>query len=152
MDSVLGLVLGGSFSCDGEGCPCDDISLHIFLRYWLERSVPRLCSIRAEGCAVMVLCAYSVVFFINYAPIGLANIHWKYYIVYDCELAVIFTVIYFMCVETKSTPLEEIAKFFDVEDALVGGGLEMSKKERKCLMLRAELRSRWSRPRPKCKS
>lgn len=37
--------------------------------------------------------------------------------------------LYFLLVETKNTPLEEIAKFFDGEDALVGGGIEMTKKE-----------------------
>jgi hypothetical protein len=96
-------------------------------------------NIRAKGCAVMVLCAYSAVFFANYVnPIGLANIHWKYYIVYDCWLAVIFTVIYFMWVETKNTPLEEIAKFFDGDDALVGGGLEMSKKEKEMFDAKGE--------------
>jgi sugar porter (SP) family MFS transporter len=87
-------------------------------------------SIRAKGVAAMVLCAYSAVFFANYVnPVGLANAGWKWYLLYDCWLVVIFTVIYFLFPETKNTPLEEIAKVFDGDDALVGGGLEMSKKE-----------------------
>lgn len=36
-------------------------------------------------------------------------------------LCVIFTVVYFLWVETKGIPLEEIAKLFDGEDANVGG-------------------------------
>lgn len=36
-------------------------------------------------------------------------------------LLVEFIVVYYYYVETKYTPLEEIAKHFDGEDALVGG-------------------------------
>lgn len=87
-------------------------------------------SMRATGLAVMVLCAYSAVFFANYVnPIGLANAGWKWYLLYDCWLVVIFTVIYLLFPETRNTPLEEIARIFDGDDALVGGGVEMSKKE-----------------------
>jgi len=87
-------------------------------------------SMRARGLAVVVLCAYAAVFFANYVnPIGLANAGWKYYILYDCWLVVILITIYFLFPETKNTPLEEIAKIFDGDDALVGGGVELSKRE-----------------------
>ena len=87
--------------------------------------------IRAKGLAVVVLCAYAAAFFANYVnPVGLANAGWRYYILYDCWLVVMWITIYFLFVETKKVPLEEIAKIFDGEDALVGGGLEMTKREK----------------------
>lgn len=36
-------------------------------------------------------------------------------------LAVELAVVYFFYVETRNTPLEEIAKHFDGDDALIGG-------------------------------
>lgn len=57
--------------------------------------------------------------FIN--RIALEDIGWKYYIFYCLWLAVeIFTIWYFY-VETKNTPLEEIARIFEGDDAVVGG-------------------------------
>lgn len=41
------------------------------------------------------------------------NIDWKYYIVYDVWLAVELVVVYIFYIETRYTPLEEIAKHFD---------------------------------------
>ncbi|KFY32658.1 hypothetical protein V495_08845 [Pseudogymnoascus sp. VKM F-4514 (FW-929)] len=55
-------------------------------------------------------------------PVGLESIGWKFYTFYCAMLCVIFTVVYFLWVETKGVPLEEIAKLFDGEDANVGGG------------------------------
>jgi sugar porter (SP) family MFS transporter len=46
-------------------------------------------------------------------PIALGHIKWKYYIVYDVWLAVELVVVYFFYIETRYTPLEEIAKHFD---------------------------------------
>lgn len=43
------------------------------------------------------------------------NIKWKYYIVYDVWLAVELVVVYVFYIETRYTPLEEIAKHFDGE-------------------------------------
>ena len=51
----------------------------------------------------------------------MGNISWRYYIVYCVWLAVELVVVYFFYIEPKNTPLEEIAKHIDGEDALVGG-------------------------------
>jgi hypothetical protein len=48
--------------------------------------------------------------------IALEALKWKYYICYCVFLAFEVGVIYFFLVETRYTPLEEIAKFFDKED------------------------------------
>jgi len=48
--------------------------------------------------------------------IALEALKWKYYICYCVFLAFEVGVIYFFLVETRYTPLEEIAKFFDGED------------------------------------
>ncbi|KAH0605253.1 uncharacterized protein H6S33_005235 [Morchella sextelata] len=78
--------------------------------------------IRARGMAVMFFFVNLALFFNNYVnPVALTSISWKYYIVYCCWLAVELTVVYFLFVETRYTPLEEIAKYFDGEEARVGG-------------------------------
>lgn len=46
-------------------------------------------------------------------PIAMKNIDWKYYIVYDVWLAVELVVVYIFYIETRYTPLEEIARHFD---------------------------------------
>lgn len=74
--------------------------------------------IRARGMAVMFLFVNLALFFNNYVnPVALGDISWKYYIVYDIWLAVEFVVVYFFFVETRYTPLEEIARYFDGADA-----------------------------------
>ncbi|KAI1095305.1 general substrate transporter [Rostrohypoxylon terebratum] len=55
-------------------------------------------------------------------PVGIQSAGWKFYIFYCVWLCVEFVVVYFLWVETKGIPLEEIAKLFDKEDANVGGG------------------------------
>jgi len=78
--------------------------------------------IRAKGMAVMFMFVNLALFFNNYVnPIALGKISWKYYIVYCVWLAVELAVVYFFFVETRYTPLEEIAKYFDGDEARVGG-------------------------------
>jgi len=78
--------------------------------------------IRAKGLAVMFFFVNAALFFNNYVnPIAITNITWKYYIVYVCWLAVELVVVYFFFIETRYTPLEEIAKYFDGDDAKIGG-------------------------------
>jgi len=78
--------------------------------------------IRAKGLAVMFFFVNAALFFNNYVnPIAITAITWKYYIVYVCWLAVELVVVYFFFIETRYTPLEEIAKYFDGEDAKIGG-------------------------------
>jgi hypothetical protein len=76
----------------------------------------------------MFLAADLALFFNSYVnPVALAAFDWKYYIVYDCWLAVEFVVVYLFYIETRNTPLEEIVKYFDGEQALLGGDLATEK-------------------------
>lgn len=61
-------------------------------------------------------------------PIALENLQWKYYIIYCCFLAFEVVILYVYVVETRYTPLEEIAKFFDGEDVVAVVNTEMEKK------------------------
>lgn len=49
--------------------------------------------------------------------IALEALAWKYYLVYCVFLLFEVGIIYMFIVETRYTPLEEIAKFFDGDDA-----------------------------------
>lgn len=60
-------------------------------------------------------------------PIALGDIGWKYYIVYACWIAFELAVVWKWFIETKNTPLEEIAKYFDGDSALVGGDAATTK-------------------------
>lgn len=51
--------------------------------------------------------------FVN--PIGLSNISWKYYIVYDCILVLFLFLQWLLFPETKGRTLEEIREIFDKE-------------------------------------
>lgn len=69
----------------------------------------------------MFLCIDVALFFNQYVnPIALDSIHWKYYIFYCVWLAAELVVVYIFYVETRNTPLEEIARHFDGDEALVG--------------------------------
>lgn len=61
--------------------------------------------------------------FVN--PIGLANIGWRFYIVYVVWLAIETTVIFFVYPETKGPMLEELAELFEQEDPLTKGQLDL---------------------------
>ncbi|RPA83703.1 hexose transporter protein [Ascobolus immersus RN42] len=95
--------------------------------------------IRARGMAVMFMFVNLALFFNNYVnPVALENIEWKYYIVYCCWLAIELVIVYFFFVETRYTPLEEIAKYFDGEDARVGGHAATTLAKEKLAVLEAE--------------
>jgi sugar porter (SP) family MFS transporter len=84
--------------------------------------------LRAKGLTLMFLAVDLALFFNSYVnPVALVKLDWKYYIVYDCWLAVEFIVVYFYYIETRNTPLEEIVKYFDGEQALLGGDLATEK-------------------------
>jgi MFS family permease len=84
--------------------------------------------LRAKGLTLMFLAVDLALFFNSYVnPVALAKLDWKYYIVYDCWLAVEFIVVYFYYIEMRNTPLEEIVKYFDGEQALLGGDLATEK-------------------------
>ena len=85
-------------------------------------------NIRAKGMTVMFLMVDIALFFNQYVnPIALKHIGWKYYIVYCCWLAVELAVVWKFYIETRHTPLEEIAKHFDGEAAVVGGAAATEK-------------------------
>ncbi|KAL7275939.1 hypothetical protein RUND412_001096 [Rhizina undulata] len=76
--------------------------------------------IRAKGLALMNFAVQVALVFNQYVnPIGLKNIGWKYYIFYCVWIFVELIVVYFFYVETKGPTLEEIAKIFDGDDAVV---------------------------------
>ena len=60
-------------------------------------------------------------------PIALEAIGWKYYIVYAVWILFELAVVWKYFIETKNTPLEEIAKYFDGENAMIGGGAASAK-------------------------
>ncbi|KKY18011.1 putative hexose transporter protein [Phaeomoniella chlamydospora] len=79
-------------------------------------------NIRAKGMTVMFLCVDIALFFNQYVnPVALDNIGWKYYIFYCVWLGFELVVVWFFYIETRNTPLEEIAKHFDGDQAIVGG-------------------------------
>ncbi|KAJ5146580.1 uncharacterized protein N7515_001144 [Penicillium bovifimosum] len=85
-------------------------------------------SMRAKGYTIMEYAMYIPLFFNQYVnPIALENIHWRYYIFYCCFLAVEVVVIWFLYVETRYMPLEEITKIFDGDDIATATNLKMEK-------------------------
>lgn len=84
--------------------------------------------LRAKGLTLMFLAVDLSLFFNSYVnPVALGHLKWKYYIVYDCWLAFELAIVYFFYIETMNTPLEEIVKYFDGEDALLGGDVATEK-------------------------
>lgn len=74
-------------------------------------------NLRAKGFTIMEVALYAALFFNQYVnPIALDAINWKYYIFYCCFLVFEVIVIYFLYVETRYVPLEEVTKLFDGED------------------------------------
>ncbi|PPJ59036.1 hypothetical protein CBER1_01670 [Cercospora berteroae] len=85
-------------------------------------------NIRAKGMTLMFLMVDVALFFNQYVnPVALGDIGWKYYIVYCAWLAIELVVVYFFYIETRYTPLEEIAKHFDGDAAVVGGAATTEK-------------------------
>ncbi|KAF5856058.1 hypothetical protein ETB97_007979 [Aspergillus alliaceus] len=85
-------------------------------------------SIRAKGMTVVWLCIDAALFFNQYInPIALDNLGWKYYIFYCVWLGVELVVVWFFYIETRNTPLEEIARYFDGDTAIVGGAAATEK-------------------------
>ena len=75
--------------------------------------------IRAKGFTWLNFCVTAALFFNQYVnAIALEALAWKYYLFYCVFIAFEVIIIYFFIVETRYTPLEEIAKFFDGEDAV----------------------------------
>lgn len=84
--------------------------------------------LRAKGLTLMFLAVDLALFFNSYVnPVALKALNWKYYVVYDVWLAFELFIVYTFYVETRNTPLEEIVKYFDGSDALLGGDLATEK-------------------------
>lgn len=67
----------------------------------------------------MNFCVSAALFFNQYVnAIALEALAWKYYIFYCAFLLFEVGIIYLFIVETRYTPLEEIAKFFDGDNAI----------------------------------
>ncbi|CZT05724.1 related to hexose transporter protein [Rhynchosporium graminicola] len=80
------------------------------------------------GLTIMFLAVDLSLFFNSYVnPVALGKLKWKYYIVYDIWLAFELAIVYFFYIETQNTALEEIVKYFDGEDALLGGTVATDK-------------------------
>lgn len=78
--------------------------------------------LRAKGLTLMFFCVDLSLWFNQYVnPIALRDIGWKYYIVYCVWLLFELFVVWKYYIETKETPLEEIVKYFDGENAIIGG-------------------------------
>lgn len=75
--------------------------------------------LRAKGFTWLNFCVTAALFFNQYInAIALDALAWKYYIVYCVFLGFEVFVIYSFLIETRYTPMEEIAKYFDGEDAV----------------------------------
>ncbi|KAL2867824.1 hexose transporter protein [Aspergillus lucknowensis] len=84
--------------------------------------------IRAKGLTLMFFCVNLSLWFNQYVnPVALQRIGWKYWIVYDCWLCFELFVVWKFYIETKETPLEEIVKYFDGEEAILGGAAATEK-------------------------
>jgi hypothetical protein len=78
--------------------------------------------LRAKGLTIMFFCVNTSLWFNQYVnPIALDNIGWKYYIFYCVWLLFELFIVWKFYIETKEIPLEEIAKLFDGDSAIVGG-------------------------------
>ena len=84
--------------------------------------------LRAKGLTLMFFCVDLSLWFNQYVnPIALERIAWKYYLVYCVWLVFEFAVVWKFYIETKETPLEEIVKYFDGDQAVLGGAAASAK-------------------------
>ncbi|KAJ6115470.1 hypothetical protein N7486_001248 [Penicillium sp. IBT 16267x] len=75
--------------------------------------------IRSQGVAWSLFGTFiSVLVYVEAAPTALANITWKYYIIFICLTICNILILYFWCPETKGLSLEEINAIFGDEVAV----------------------------------
>ncbi|KAF4628325.1 hypothetical protein G7Y89_g9828 [Cudoniella acicularis] len=73
--------------------------------------------LRAKGLVLYNFFVACALIFNQYAnPIGVTNIGWKYYIVYDVWITVELVVVYFLFIETGNMSLEQTAAILDGTD------------------------------------
>ncbi|KAM5345647.1 hypothetical protein ACJ41O_011508 [Fusarium nematophilum] len=71
-------------------------------------------TLRGRGLSITYISSFTGLIIGNQVnPIAMKAIAWKYYIVFCCILAVLFTVIWFLFPETKGHTLEEIREVFE---------------------------------------
>lgn len=87
--------------------------------------------LRAKGFTWLNFCVSGSLFFNQYVnAVALDAIQWRYYIVYCVFLGFEIWIIYTFLVETRYTPLEEINRYFDGDDAVdVGEAARADVKE-----------------------
>lgn len=74
--------------------------------------------LRAKGTTIASLTILIALFFNQFVnPIALREIEWRYYIFYCCFLLFEVWYLWKYMIETRYTPLEEVAKFFDGDEA-----------------------------------
>ncbi|KAF4450201.1 hypothetical protein F53441_6635 [Fusarium austroafricanum] len=87
--------------------------------------------LRAKGFTWLNFCVTAALFFNQYINgIALEAMGWKYYTIYCVFLAFEVYVIYFFLIETRYTPMEEIAQYFDGDAVDVGEVARADMKER----------------------
>lgn len=87
--------------------------------------------LRAKGFTWLNFCVCAALFFNQYInAIALQALHWKYYLCYCAFLVFEVLVVYFLIVETRYTPMEEIAKYFDGDAVDVADIANAEMKER----------------------
>ena len=75
--------------------------------------------LRAKGFTWLNFCVTLSLFFNQFANApALEALAWKYYIFYCVFLVFEIFIIYFYLVETRYTPMEEIARYFDGDKAM----------------------------------
>lgn len=75
--------------------------------------------LRAKGFNWLNFCVTASLFFNQHVnAVALEAIAWRYYIVYCVFLGFECWIIYTFLIETRYTPMEEIAKYFDGADAV----------------------------------
>ena len=78
--------------------------------------------LRAKAAVIGGFATMVCVFFNQFVnPSALKALAWKYYLVYCAFLFFEIWFVYFFVVETRYVPMEEIAKYFDGEEADVVG-------------------------------
>ncbi|CAD0037344.1 unnamed protein product [Aureobasidium pullulans] len=127
MAFIVQTICSARFVVDGTDAAANSVVAFIFIYYVFYNiafsgllvgySVEILpYNIRAKGMTLMFLCVDLALFFNQYVnPVALKHIHWKYYIVY--------------CVWLGFELFIEIAKYFDGEDAVVGGAVATEKSK-----------------------
>ena len=96
--------------------------------------------LRAKGMTVFQMGTTLASIFNGFTnPIALANLGWKYYIVFLCLLALWTVVIWYGYPETKGLSLEEISTVFDGEDSALKHGVAASFENEKNLSALTEI-------------